>query len=174
MHPLINFWRKVGIFLAFLGNEIFYTCIVSVIIIALNKFKILCQTKEIGKMKTFKKNRKLLLAFSLVMMVILIFTACAPQPTATATQPPAVTQASAATQSGTSAQTQVPASSGEKVKILVMTNDAYARTWQEKLVPEFQKTNPNIDVVVVGVPYADLLPRRCLNLLPIGPTLIYL
>ncbi|NUP62682.1 MAG: sugar ABC transporter substrate-binding protein [Nonomuraea sp.] len=50
------------------------------------------------------------------------------------------------------------------VSIRVIANDAFAKQWQDKLVPEFAKKYPNIKVTIDGVPYNDQLPKTMLEL----------
>ncbi|MFI7106547.1 ABC transporter substrate-binding protein [Nonomuraea sp. NPDC050227] len=50
------------------------------------------------------------------------------------------------------------------VSIRVIANDAFAKQWQDKLVPEFAKKYPNIKVTVDGIPYNDQLPKTMLEL----------
>ncbi|MFI6922557.1 ABC transporter substrate-binding protein [Nonomuraea spiralis] len=50
------------------------------------------------------------------------------------------------------------------VSIRVIANDAFAKQWQDKLVPEFTKKYPNIKVTVDGVPYNDQLAKTMLEL----------
>ncbi|MEV4380720.1 sugar ABC transporter substrate-binding protein [Streptosporangium sp. NPDC049644] len=57
------------------------------------------------------------------------------------------------------------------VSIRVIANDAFAKQWQDQLVPEFNKKYPNIKVSVDGVPYNDQLPKTMLELT--GPTPTY-
>lgn len=56
------------------------------------------------------------------------------------------------------------------VSIRMLANDAFAKQWQDKLVPEFQKEHPNIKVKVDGLPYADQLPKTMLELTSPKPT----
>ncbi|PDQ36206.1 MAG: sugar ABC transporter substrate-binding protein [Candidatus Lumbricidophila eiseniae] len=49
------------------------------------------------------------------------------------------------------------------VKITMMANDAFAQQWQDKLVPEFNKEFPYIDVIIDSVPYTELLAKGMLN-----------
>jgi ABC-type glycerol-3-phosphate transport system substrate-binding protein len=49
------------------------------------------------------------------------------------------------------------------VKITMMSNDAFAQAWQTKLVPEFNKTYPYIDVTIDSTPYDNLLAKGMLN-----------
>jgi len=49
------------------------------------------------------------------------------------------------------------------VKITMMSNDAFAQQWQEKLVPEFNKDFPYIDVTIDSTPYDNLLAKGLLN-----------
>lgn len=49
------------------------------------------------------------------------------------------------------------------VKITMMSNDAFAQQWQQKLVPEFNKDYPYIDVTIDSTPYDNLLAKGLLN-----------
>lgn len=49
------------------------------------------------------------------------------------------------------------------VQITMMSNDAFAQTWQDKLVPEFNKKYPYIDVTIDSTPYDSLLAKGLLN-----------
>ncbi|MGW4801568.1 ABC transporter substrate-binding protein [Nonomuraea sp. NPDC004297] len=55
-------------------------------------------------------------------------------------------------------------SDGSPVSIRVIANDAFAKQWQDQLVPEFNKKYPNIKVTVDGVPYNDQLAKSMLEL----------
>lgn len=55
-------------------------------------------------------------------------------------------------------------SAKKPVSIKVLANDAFAKQWQDKLVPAFNKKYPNIKVQVDGVPYNDQLPKTMLEL----------
>lgn len=44
-----------------------------------------------------------------------------------------------------------------------LVNDAFARIWQDQLVPAFNEDHPDIEVVIDGVPYSDQLPRQVLE-----------
>lgn len=46
----------------------------------------------------------------------------------------------------------------------MIANDAFAKQWQDQLVPEFTKKYPNIKVTVDGVPYNDQLAKTMLEL----------
>lgn len=59
---------------------------------------------------------------------------------------------------------------GEPVTIRVLANDAFAKQWQDKLVPEFREKYPHIKVQVDGLPYADQLPKTMLDLTGTEPT----
>ena len=52
----------------------------------------------------------------------------------------------------------------EQVTIYGMVNDAYARIWQDQLVPAFNEQYPNIEVIIDGVPYGEQLPKQMLEL----------
>ncbi len=49
------------------------------------------------------------------------------------------------------------------VQITMMSNDAFAETWQDQLVPEFNKEYPYIDVTIDSTPYDSLLAKGLLN-----------
>lgn len=51
----------------------------------------------------------------------------------------------------------------QHVKITMMANDAFAKQWQDKLVPEFNKDFPYIDVTIDATPYEGLLAKGMLN-----------
>lgn len=51
----------------------------------------------------------------------------------------------------------------EHVQITMMSNDAFAQTWQDQLVPEFNKKYPYIDVTIDSTPYDSLLAKGLLN-----------
>lgn len=69
-----------------------------------------------------------------------------------------------------SSSDEVPADGGglgtaeNPVSIRVVANDAFAKQWQDGLVPEFNKKYPNIKVTVDGIPYNDQLPKTMLEL----------
>ncbi len=56
------------------------------------------------------------------------------------------------------------ASAQGTVTIYGLVNDAFARIWQDQLVPEFEAAHPGIRVVIDGVPYGDQLPRQMLEI----------
>ncbi|GAB3149935.1 sugar ABC transporter substrate-binding protein [Micromonospora sonneratiae] len=56
------------------------------------------------------------------------------------------------------------------VSIRMIANDAFARQWQEQMVPEFNKLYPHIKVTIDGVPYGDLLAKEMLELTAPDPT----
>ncbi|MGI5158943.1 ABC transporter substrate-binding protein [Microbispora sp. CA-102843] len=56
------------------------------------------------------------------------------------------------------------------VSIRVLANDAFAKQWQDQLVPEFTKKYPNIKVTVDGVPYNDQIAKTMLELTSPTPT----
>ncbi|MBO4207484.1 extracellular solute-binding protein [Micromonospora echinofusca] len=56
------------------------------------------------------------------------------------------------------------------VAIRMLANDAFARQWQEQMVPEFNKVYPHIKVTIDGVPYGDLLAKEMLELTAPEPT----
>ena len=51
----------------------------------------------------------------------------------------------------------------EHVQITMMSNDAFAQTWQDQLVPEVNKKYPYIDVTIDSTPYDSLLAKGLLN-----------
>lgn len=51
----------------------------------------------------------------------------------------------------------------DPVEINMIANEAFANQWQQNMVPEFQKAFPHIDVVIDGVPYAELLAKSLLD-----------
>lgn len=55
-------------------------------------------------------------------------------------------------------------SAQEEVTIYGLVNDAYARIWQDSLVPEFESRFPGIKVVIDGVPYGEQLSKQMLEL----------
>ncbi|MED7925831.1 sugar ABC transporter substrate-binding protein [Nonomuraea sp. LP-02] len=69
-----------------------------------------------------------------------------------------------------SATEEVPADGGglgsasAPVSIRVIANDAFAKQWQDQLVPEFNKKYPSIKVTVDGIPYNDQLAKTMLEL----------
>lgn len=56
------------------------------------------------------------------------------------------------------------------VEIKILANDGYAKQWQEKMVPEFNKKFPNIKVTIDGVPYGDQLAKTMLELTAVSPS----
>src|SRR3954452_5901096 len=56
------------------------------------------------------------------------------------------------------------------VDIKVLVNDAYGAQWTEKLLPEFKKDFPNINVTIDGLPYNDQLAKTMLELTNPTPT----
>lgn len=50
------------------------------------------------------------------------------------------------------------------VEIRIMANDAYANSWQQNLVPLFNKEFPNIKVTIDGVPYSEALAKMMLDM----------
>ncbi|MFT2815916.1 ABC transporter substrate-binding protein [Leifsonia sp. A12D58] len=55
------------------------------------------------------------------------------------------------------------------VEIRVLANEAFAKAWQDKLVPEFNKDFPYIKVDIDGVPYSNLLAKGVLDLTGASP-----
>lgn len=51
----------------------------------------------------------------------------------------------------------------DPVEVRIIANEAFANTWQTLLVPEFNKTYPNVRVVFDGVPYNELLAKMMLD-----------
>lgn len=105
-------------------------------------------------MKNVSPQKGIMILLSALMILSLLLASCT-------TSTPAPTEPSVA-----QPEEQKPAEPepDKEVTIRVMANDAFARVWQEQFVPEFQKTHPNISVEVVGVPYADLLPKEMLEI----------
>ncbi len=60
---------------------------------------------------------------------------------------------------------------GNPVEIHMIANEAFANQWQQNMVPEFQKIYPYINVVIDGVPYAELLAKSLLD--ATGPEPLY-
>lgn len=52
---------------------------------------------------------------------------------------------------------------GAPVEIHMIANEAFANQWQENMVPEFQKVYPNVEVIIDGVPYSELLAKSLLD-----------
>lgn len=107
--------------------------------------------------RTTKRRTELILGLTLALA--LLVASCGPSqtpeasPTAAAVEP---------TEAPAVEPTEPP--TAEQVTIYVMVNDAFARMWQEELVPEFNEHCPNIEVIVDGVPYAEMLPKMMLEL----------
>lgn len=57
----------------------------------------------------------------------------------------------------------------EPIEIRVLANEAFAKAWQDQLVPEFNKEFPHIEVEVEGVPYSNLLAKSMLDLTGAAP-----
>ena len=62
-------------------------------------------------------------------------------------------------------------SAGNPIEIHMIANEAFANQWQQNMVPEFQKIYPYINVVIDGVPYAELLAKSLLD--ATGPEPLY-
>jgi len=62
-------------------------------------------------------------------------------------------------------------SEGNPIEIQMIANEAFANQWQQNMVPEFQKSYPHINVVIDGVPYAELLAKSLLD--ATGPEPMY-
>lgn len=58
---------------------------------------------------------------------------------------------------------------GAPVEIRIMANEAFANSWQNQLVPEFNKRFPHVKVTIDGVPYAELLPKMMLDAINVAP-----
>jgi len=56
------------------------------------------------------------------------------------------------------------AAAQDEVTIYGLVNDAYARIWQDELVPEFESRFPGIKVIIDGVPYGEQLSKQVLEL----------
>lgn len=56
------------------------------------------------------------------------------------------------------------------VAIRMIANDAFSKLWQDKLVPEFNKHYPHIQVTIDGVPYAQQLTKTLLDLTGASPS----
>ncbi|SDT34511.1 extracellular solute-binding protein [Microlunatus soli] len=51
----------------------------------------------------------------------------------------------------------------QHVQLTMMSNDAFAETWQDELVPEFNKDFPTVDVTIDSTPYDSLVAKGVLN-----------
>jgi multiple sugar transport system substrate-binding protein len=51
----------------------------------------------------------------------------------------------------------------QPIEIRVIANEAFANQWQTAMAPEFNKHYPNIEVVIDGVPYVELLAKSMLD-----------
>jgi multiple sugar transport system substrate-binding protein len=58
----------------------------------------------------------------------------------------------------------------QPIEIRVIANEAFANQWQTAMVPEFNKHYPNIEVVIDGVPYVELLAKSMLDATGPAPT----
>jgi multiple sugar transport system substrate-binding protein len=56
------------------------------------------------------------------------------------------------------------------VKLRMMANEAYARSWQTSMVPAFNKAFPNIELTIDGVPYNEQLAKTLLEVTSATPT----
>jgi multiple sugar transport system substrate-binding protein len=56
------------------------------------------------------------------------------------------------------------------VKLRMMANEAYARSWQTTMVPAFNKAFPHIELTIDGVPYAEQLAKILLEVTSATPT----
>jgi ABC-type glycerol-3-phosphate transport system substrate-binding protein len=104
-----------------------------------------------------QRQRVLLWAAALLILLALFLAGCAAEPEAT--EAPEVV----ATEAPEEVATEAP-EPAEKVKIFGVGNTAWAGVWQDELVPAFNEEFPNIEVVVDGVPYADMLPKAMLDI----------
>jgi multiple sugar transport system substrate-binding protein len=59
---------------------------------------------------------------------------------------------------------------GQPVEVRMIANEAFANQWQTLMVPEFNKTYPNIKVTIDGVPYVELLAKSMLDATGPSPT----
>lgn len=57
-----------------------------------------------------------------------------------------------------------PAAAQAPVTIRGLVVDSFARIWEERLVPEFNKRAPHIKVEIDAAPYGELLPKQMLEL----------
>ena len=56
------------------------------------------------------------------------------------------------------------------VTITMIANQSFSQQWQEKLIPEFNKVYPYINVEIEGVPYEELLTKSMLDLTATKPS----
>jgi multiple sugar transport system substrate-binding protein len=56
------------------------------------------------------------------------------------------------------------------VKLRMMANEAYARSWQTSMVPAFNKAFPHIELTIDGVPYNEQLAKLLLEVTSATPT----
>lgn len=49
------------------------------------------------------------------------------------------------------------------VEVRIIANEAFASSWQNNLIPEFNKLYPNVHVTFDGVPYTELLAKMMLD-----------
>lgn len=55
------------------------------------------------------------------------------------------------------------------VELRIVANEAFANSWQETLVPEFNKTYPHVRVTIDGVPYSEQLAKMMLDAINADP-----
>ncbi|MFN4273968.1 MAG: ABC transporter substrate-binding protein [Aliihoeflea sp.] len=56
------------------------------------------------------------------------------------------------------------------IEVRMIANEAFANQWQTQMVPEFNKSYPNIRVIIDGVPYVELLAKSMLDATGPSPT----
>ena len=56
------------------------------------------------------------------------------------------------------------------VKLRMLANEAFARSWQTSMVPEFNKAFPHIELTIDGVPYNEQLAKILLEVTGSTPT----
>lgn len=109
-------------------------------------------------MKALRMHKRAVLRSAALLILLALFVAgCTTEPEAT--EAPEVVATTAPEAVATEAPEAV-----EKVTIYGVGNSAWAGVWQDEMVPEFCKKFPNIEVVVDGVPYADMLPKAMLDI----------
>ncbi|MCO5070474.1 MAG: sugar ABC transporter substrate-binding protein [Rhizobiaceae bacterium] len=58
----------------------------------------------------------------------------------------------------------------QPVEVRMIANEAFANQWQTLMVPEFNKSYPNVKVTIDGVPYVELLAKSMLDATGPSPT----
>ena len=114
------------------------------------------------------EDRKFWLIVVTMAVLMIVVAACAapaaPSAGTTTTDAAADATAPAEEEAAPAEAAAETAAEGEVITIRGMANDAYARAWQDRLVPEFERLHPNIKVVIDAVPYSDILPKSMLEL----------